>query len=235
MIDYIKFGNVDSRNYGLKIFPLNIDGGPVIEYENMPIPGRSGDLLIPNKRMSNIEHSYTAVIFENTETNLMNFRNALSQYRGYCRLEDSLHNNEYYMAVYKGGIDPIITIERGMAKMEVIFERKPQRYLKSGEATIDYTESGTITNPTSFESQPLIRVYGTGILGIGNRSISINNADVYTDIDCLIMEAYKGTVSCNPNIHIDGVDYPVLTPGNNGITLGSGITKVSITPRWWIV
>ena len=33
----------------------------------------------------------------------------------------------------------------------------------------------------------------------------------------------------------DGVDFPVLSPGENTITLGSGITQIQITPRWWVV
>ena len=29
------------------------------------------------------------------------------------------------------------------------------------------------------------------------------------------------------------IDYPVLAPGSTGIALGTGISRVMITPRWW--
>ena len=93
----------------------------------------------------------------------------------------------------------------------------------------------TITNPTRFDSQPLLRVWGTGQLGIGSQTVTITQADVYTDIDCEMMDAFKGTANKNPYVQLTDHNFPVFKPGVNNISLGTGITKVEITPRWWIV
>ena len=97
-----------------------------------------------------------------------------------------------------------------------------------------FTSNGSIENPTEFESKPLLRVYGTGTLGIGSQSITISQADVYTDIDCEMMDCFKGTANKNANVSFSDYNFPTLMPGTNGISL-TGITKVEITPRWWIL
>ena len=102
--------------------------------------------------------------------------------------------------------------------------------------TIEFPqEQFTITNPTLFDSQPLLRVYGVGALGIGSQTVTITQADVYTDIDCEMMDAFKGTANKNPYVQLTDHNFPVFKPGVNNISLGTGITKVEITPRWWIV
>lgn len=83
-------------------------------------------------------------------------------------------------------------------------------------------------------AKPLIRVYGKGIVQIGKQTIEILKAPTeYIDIDCDIQDCFEGTV--NRNSYVSLTDFPVLGPGSNGITLGTGITKVEITPRWWIL
>lgn len=91
-----------------------------------------------------------------------------------------------------------------------------------------------LENPTLFDALPLLRVYGTGILGIGSHTITITAADVYTDIDCEMMDCFKGSANKNQYVQFSGNDFPTLEPGVNGFTF-SGITKVEVKPRWWSV
>lgn len=91
-----------------------------------------------------------------------------------------------------------------------------------------------ITNPTLFDAKPLLRVYGTGTLGIASSTITISSADVYTDIDCELMDCYKGSANKNAYVSFSSNDFPVLKPGSTGFTF-SGITQVDITPRWFSV
>jgi phage-related protein len=64
--------------------------------------------------------------------------------------------------------------------------------------------------------------------------VTISSADEYTDIDCEIMDAFKGSVNCNSNIQTTDNKFPVLRSGDNNITK-TGITRLEITPRWWTV
>ena len=90
-------------------------------------------------------------------------------------------------------------------------------------------------NHTLFEAKPLLRVYGTGQFGVGGSTITITSTYGYTDIDCDLMDAYRDGSNCNGNIRLDSGSFPVLKPGVNGVSLGSGITRIDITPRWWIL
>ena len=91
-----------------------------------------------------------------------------------------------------------------------------------------------LENPTLFDALPFLRVYGTGILGINSHTITITAADVYTDIDCEMMDCFKGSANKNQYVQFSGNDFPTLEPGVNGFSF-SGITKVEVKPRWWSV
>ena len=101
-----------------------------------------------------------------------------------------------------------------------------------GQVTVTVTDAMTIENPTLFDAKPLLRVYGAGTLTLGGQTITISTADVYTDIDCEMMDCFKYTVSKNGNVSFSGYDFPVIPPGRNVITM-DGVTQVDITPRWW--
>lgn len=233
MRNYFIFDEEDSRNYGVYISGPAVFDAPARRGEQIQIPGRNGTLHLDEGCFDNYTLIYPAFIIADFDENVKNLRNMLLSRKGYCKLYDSYHSEEYRLARYSGGLEvsPISSLIAGDLDLE--FDCHPQRFLRSGDTTQTFTAAGSITNPTLFASKPLIRVYGTGTVGIGSYSIKINTANVYTDFDCDIQDAYKGTVSCNSYIELSGNKFPVLEPGGNGITLGTGITRVEITPRWW--
>lgn len=111
----------------------------------------------------------------------------------------------------------------------------------TGDIQIEYGKGGnTLYNPTPFDSLPLIKVTGTGTLGIGSWIITITGTSgqiIY--IDCDIMDAYKITggiiESANNLVSFNKIDYPRLVSGLNNFSVGTGITEVKVTPRWWRV
>ena len=235
MNDYIIFGGVDSRNYDVYIFDAGTDNAPARVYERYEVAGRNGDVFIDQKRFENTQMIYWGIIYENYAENLRNFKAAMRSKIGYQKLEDSFHADEYYDACFVETLEIQTDQERRMGKFQIILDRKPQRWLNSGEEVVTLTSTGTIENPTPFESNPLLRVYGTGTMYLGDYGITISAADGYTDIDCFLQEAYKGTVSKNANVEFLGIGKPVFKPGVNNIQLPSGITKVEIAPRWYTI
>ena len=113
----------------------------------------------------------------------------------------------------------------------MVFERKPQRYLKSGKKEYEYTASGSINNPTEFDALPLIRVYGSGTLTVNGTPIVISTSKTYLDIDCELQEVLQS--GGNLDITLTNGVFPKLSSGENTITKGNGISKAIITPRWW--
>lgn len=235
MRNYFTLDGVDSRDFGVYISGQGTFSAPARSYALLSVPGRNGDLIGTEKRFENGELTYPAFIYANFKQNIADFRAFLNSLFGYHRLADSYHPNEYRMVFFQGEFDPDVTAKNDAASFDITFNAKPQRFLLSGEQVTTLTADGTITNPTRFNSQPLLRVYGAGNLGINGDTITISQADVYTDIDCEMMDAFKGTENRNQYITLTNYNFPVLVPGENGIALGAGITRVEITPRWWTV
>lgn len=108
-------------------------------------------------------------------------------------------------------------------------------------ATLTVKESdaplGRLSNPEPFQSQPLIRIYGTGQLEINGITITVSSVGTsYTDIDCEIMDCYEGSSNRNAYVSFSTYDFPVIVPGVTNVNiLDNTITQVEITPRWWRV
>lgn len=235
MRNYFVFNGIKSSDYGVFISGGGTFGAPERDIEVIEIKGRDGVLTMDNGRFLAQEFSYPAFILRDFDTNIEGFRNALMAQRGLQRLTDTYHPGEFYRAYYEAGLEADVLQTLRQGSFELTFTRDPRRFLLSGEEVTALTASGTLTNPSRFASKPKLRVYGTGNVGVGSGTITITYADGYTDIDCEIQEAFKGTSSCNQYVQLSGQEYPTLSPGQNGITLGSGITRVEITPRWFIL
>lgn len=226
------FGGVDLSTMGVYISGIGVFNAPTRAYDIVDIPGRDGGLILSEKRLENVEVTYPAFMYSNFKTGMRSLRSFLLSKIGYQRLSDTYHPDEYRLAVYMGGmeVEPVEKLNAG--QFELVFNCKPQRWLTSGEIPEEFTGSGTITNPTYLPSMPLIRAYGTGSFAVNGTAVTITAADEYTDIDCAVMECYKGTVNKNGMIQLS--DFPQLSPGDNPISM-TGISKLVITPRWYVL
>lgn len=233
MRNYLIFNGIDSRDFGVYISGNHTFDAPTREYENISVPGRDGDLLGVTSRLANIELIYPA--FSYTPEHLRDFRSKLLSVIGYAQLYDSYHSDEFRKAVYKGGLTVEMMANLKAGSFDLIFECKPQRYLTAGQILTPVVTGQNITNPTDFDAQPLIRVTGSGTLVIGSQTITVaSNSHAYIDIDCEMMDCFYGATNCNSLVSFSGNDFPVLKPGNNGLTI-SGLTNVKIKPNTWRV
>ena len=210
-------------------------------YEMVDVPGRNGQLAIDRGRYENIEVKYPAFIWANTQAEfrqkIASVRAQLTSKLGYQRLEDTYNPDEYRMAIYKSGLEVEPATYNTGAQFELVFDCKPQRFLKSGETVLTVSNNSTITNPTLFTSLPLIEVKGVGTLNIGNTTVTITGTSSQTIyIDCEIMDAYTLTggaiVSANDKINLNDAAFPTLPAGATGVSF-TGITSLKITPRYW--
>lgn len=237
MRNWIKFDGVSLATYGLYCSGQGAFNAPARAVNTIAIPGRNGDIIGPSTRLQNIIVTYPCFVAgPNMKTNICNVRNFLLSKVGYKRLEDSYNPDEYRLAIYAGPFDAIADHFKA-ASFDLAFNCKPQRFLNSGATSTDFTANGTLTNPTLFNARPLIRVYGKGQVTINSDILTISNSYSYDfmDIDCDIGMAYYGPLNRNGFLTTSRIDFPELIPGSNSISLGTGITKVTITPRWWRV
>ena len=208
---------------------------PERDYTITHIPGRNGDIIQDNGCYKNVERTYE-VSFDALNEDFATYANAVSAWlhstTGYARLEDSYEPNYYRMATYQeSNIFENLYNQAGTAT--IVFECKPQRFLKTGDNIITIQNSLTIMNPTGFEAYPLFKVTGTsGVLTVNGNSITFSSIDGFVMLDCELQDAYKENI--NKNSTISGT-FPVLKPGSNTIRWTGGISSVTMKPRWWTI
>lgn len=240
MRNYLTFGGVDCRDYGVYISGSGVFDAPARAYDLQSIPGRDGALLGTEMRLENIEVTYPAFVYSNFFQNVRAWRSYLLSCRGYQRLTDTYYPDEYRLGLFVGPLDVGPTKRLDAGSFEMVFNCKPQRYLLSGETPITISSTSSITNPTLFPSKPLITVHGTGSVSFGGVTITVTE-EVYsslgTSIDCDRMDAYcvynGSTLNLNRYVQLSQNDYPELPAGTSQITVGNGISSVVIVPRWW--
>lgn len=235
-MNYIFFGNKSSADFKVFITDAGVYATPQREYEKISVPGRNGDVLIEQDRFPNVIHEYPCIIAEDFDANFKAFSEFLLSQKGYMRLEDSFHPDEFYIATFKG-IDSLKhTTGQKMGAFVLKFDREPQRFLKRGEKALTITGTTSIKNPTAYESKPLINVTGSGTITVNGTPVVVSVSGSYTatTIDCETEEAYYGTTSRNSNITLTNGKFPRLSPGMNTITY-SGFSGREIVPRWWTV
>lgn len=175
------FDGIDSKDYGVYISGDAVFNAPERDVEMIDIPGRNGSYALDKGRFANITVTYPAGLFGDTEADfaqgISDLRNALASRKGYCRLEDEYNPNEYRMAIYRSGLD-VEPASLKSGEFDIVFDCKPQRFLKSGETAVEVTSGGTINNPTLFESKPLLQVWGYGDIGVNGETITVQNVPI---------------------------------------------------------
>lgn len=236
MNNFFTYAGKRSLDFGVLISGSGRYNAPERNVEKTEVPGRNGDLIFDLGNFKNQIIPYPAYIKSDMPDRAREFFNYMSSLTGYQRLEDTYYPNEYLMArcITKFEVTPEGYKNRS-GGFTISFDCKPQRFLKSGEDPVTYTANGKILNRTLQDAKPLLRIYGTGAgtVGIGSETITITSINTYVDIDCEIMDAFKGATNCNANVSF--TDDIVIKPGEVGIALSGNISRVDITPRWWIV
>lgn len=177
---HLIFGDVDSADYGIYISGDGVYNAPERDVEFVSVPGRNGDIAMDQGRYNNITVTYPAGTFAKTQEEfrekLSDFRNAVLSQKGYQRLEDTYHPEEFRMAVYTSGleVDPVNYNQAG--EFELTFNCKPQRWLSVGALPIPVDSGDVLQNPTVFDSSPLLEVEGYGNISFNGFNITLDNS-----------------------------------------------------------
>ena len=210
---------------------------PEKDYSVTHVEGRNGDIVIDTGSWQNVPRTYNLAIdtrkisYAEVASKLVQWLHSAS---GYARLEDSYEPDFYRMAMYKDS-GSISNIYSKAGQIEISFDCKPQRYLKSGEVSDLFTSNTEYRNPTDFPSKPKIVIHGSGsgTVKIGAYEITIFNILDGMTVDCEIQDTYKNNINCNSRVSI--AEYPKIIAGNNMISMSGGVTSIEITPRWWML
>lgn len=230
---YLIYGGKSSKDFNIWISGSGTFDAPQRDVSRISVPGRNGDLVMDNGRFENVNMTYSAFIPRDFPENMAGFRSWAKSMTGYQRLEDTYHPDVFYQAILIDSFDPETSPYNRAGTFDITFNRKPQRWLKSGEDFLPtITAATTLMNPTYFSSKPLIRVRGTGTFYIGSIPVTVVTNPTYIDIDCDLMNCYNGLTNLNNYVELQNNHFPELPSGSVGVTLGT-ITSLQIKPRWW--
>lgn len=206
------------------------------------IPGRSGNLIIDEQTpqngvvYNNVTITYPAFIHGDFKTTWDALINGLGRLQGYHKMECDADPNHFRMGRVIIPQAPDVKHIGEDAFFNMSFDCKPQRFLYSGDALVEW-DGGSLHNPTNFDSYPLLKITGTGSIRFvsGDVTVTITSPTAYTYIDCETMTCYYNKyTSLNQYVSFDKPYFPALYQGNNFYTIESeGITKVEVKPRWW--
>ena len=227
MYAFILDGNIHSKTE----LGLRITEPPVIPpseriVEHVEVEGREGTLTI-EKGWEDLAFSFKAAL---SSTNPQErYRDILPQLLSAQTISLSNDPEVHYRIkeLKASGLTRLLTT---LWEFELELVCAPFRYINN-VATIHRTTSGSVASHGNVYSLPLIRVYGTGTrtLTINGKAIVLDLQSEYLVIDSELKECHYGNVACN---HLMTGDFPVFKIGSNTVTLGTGITKVEIEPRW---
>ena len=177
------FDGVKSLDYNIGITGSAVYNAPTRDVEMISIPGRDGEYALDHGRFNNIEITYPSGYGDTSQTNfatqMSNLRNQLASRVGYKRLEDEYNPDEYRMAIYKSGLEVSPVQYSRAGQFDIIFDCKPQRFLKSGETATSKARNSTINNPTLFDSHPLLQFNSSGSAGsisLGSQTLTVKSA-----------------------------------------------------------
>lgn len=216
------FDGINSLNYGVYITGEAVFNSPQRAVEAVTVPGRNGDVLLDLGRYENIEVTYHAGVFgvDQSEfaTKIRTFRNLLASRVGYKRITDTYNPNEYRMGTFVAPIDVTPASMDRHGEFDIVFNCKPQRFLTSGETAITVTDGGTVTNPTLFESQPLLEIEGYGTIEFNGQTIILDSFDLGNVV--LLDGATYTSAERNRSLNVERQYNYALVNDGDSISLG---------------
>lgn len=238
----IVFNGRSSKDIGLEVetFPQYEAAQKVLDV--ISVPGRNGDLIVDTGKYRNVPRPYKVSIATFDKVSYSQKMSQVAEWlysaSGYARLEDSYDEDFYRMAYYGDQTSFENVFDEG-GRATLTFVCKPQRYFKSGEFPILFTESGKIQNRTTHEAYPLLKVITDdteGTISIGEYHFEIEaGSGTHVNIDCELQDAYYNGESKNNFINLNGGDFPRIDPGTQVISFTGGVQSVEVIPRWWTV
>lgn len=234
MLNFLTYNNISTSDYATYLSGAGAFEIPKRDISKVEIPGRNGDLIVDNERFKNVEIKYPVIIMKDFENNKRNLIWEFSKYVGYKRLEDTFMPDYYRMAYFDGIDDSKTNAHYDAGHFSLIFDCKPQLYLKSGENPTKASNGSIIFNPTNFVSLPLIKITGTGSFSINNDVFTLNANTSAVWVDSELHEVYEGTINRNDDFERSNYELPKLYLGENTIMCDNGV-ELEIYPRWWTI
>ena len=256
----LTFDGVTSTELGLIIDGYFSRGVAQRKLSKVPIPGGNGDRIMSQEAFENVQESYIAYWLDQgqPEYNDLKFQAIVDWMKddGYYRLTNSDYPSHFWMAkAIAPTEDQIVNYRDCFHSVPLIFDRKPQCFLDSGDEAQAFDQSSggpsetgwsfDIYNPTKQKSKPHIlvnlvtagsQIASSVLISVSGKTFQVTPPSGITEfeIDCEREQCYvdRAGIITNLSMYTAG-PYIELPPGWVSVGIGTGIQTITITPRWW--
>ena len=229
---YLIFKDVSTKALpGVAVSKMPSHKRAAMRYTEYYVKGRDG-ALHTDEGLSNIELPATLVLLDaRAET-----RQAVN---AWAMGQGKLITSDDPTKAYKAAVRREIKWQRQKGNRgyfdtaTVYFDCDPYMY-EAHETEIAFTADGNLNNPGTAEAIPTIKVEGSGNASftIAGQAVTIrgmsSGVPVYLDCENGYVYAASGSMTMVG-------EFPILPKGLSAVDLGSGVTKLTITPHWrWV-
>lgn len=181
---YLSFAGKSSKDFLLYLSGPGVYDSPAADVESTSVPGRNGDIISENaragrRRYQNVDIKYEAFFFNGLPAKTAAVKSWLLSPVGYQKLQDTYDPDFFRMAVCTEAMEFDVTAQKA-AKMDLVFNCKPQRWSVKGQRTVRLESRSNLMNPFAFPAQPIFKVYGDsgGVLYVGDESIMVVSTEM---------------------------------------------------------
>lgn len=236
---WFSFNGKKSTDMGVSLLEIPVRKRPELKGKEIDVPGRNGKLWQSEDAYDDIEFNilmrtvhgadFIAIRSWLTGTGDLIISDMQDRFYRSARLNAETEYSRYLPTC-------------GMWEFDLRVVAPPFLYHvpASGESGDDISLDGnpdTVTNPGTYKSAPKIKITGSGdvTLTIGTQIVLVTGMEGGVIIDSELGDCFNFTESAllNDKVSLLDEDFPTLAPGDNIISwTGTGVTKVTITPRW---
>lgn len=248
MSDWLIWNGVKCTDKGMHV----LTPPPIVaakeRVEEIEIPGKSGTYTFKqgSSIFDDINLSASCIIDDMYREESGKKIDVISELMSWMRGSGNVTFHNRPEGYYKARIANQISFEKVLRGnphriFSIEFRCKPYFHLFSGDEEIKITTTSGLTNLGNIESEPLLKITGTGegTIMCGGSTMIIND---FNDIDYLMIDSeakivYTGEPkNANDPLRLMGSkvtgDWLKIPEGNSFFTIQGDISSVTITPRW---
>lgn len=226
-MNYCIFKDINSRELGLYMERCPDKISPRRRDETFTVPGRHGNLTTTDGAFDSYVRSAEFIVRDERKIDEI-----CAHFKGAGWLIFSNELDRKYKARVANQIE-FSHIIRNLKRFIIEFEVQPFGYDVFEQALVK-TAPFNLFNIGTFESEPIITIFGTG-----NITLKINDQNVYLTgiadkitLNSEMQNAYRDAASLNNKM---SGNFPILSLEENEISWTGNVTKLEIQPNWrWI-
>lgn len=222
------FGNKNSYiDFGILIAKRPNMPLPKRRVSNVVIPGRSSSLKFDEGTYDDITITLECSIVDKKD--IIEKIDKIKEWlviTGESDLIFSFEPNKKYIAQVVNAIDFKQALKY-TSSFPIIFNCKPFKYSVEEKVITITKNNSTIYNEGTFQSEPVIKVYGSGDikLKINDYEVTVKKVDGYVTVDSVLKDAYKDDALKNGDMI---GEFPVLKVGENIMGFSENVSKVEV-------